>query len=116
LGRNAEIQRRNNDHAAEDNTNAHAVASLSSTVMILTNSALVTLAVAAHLAFQSFQSTPVMGWNSYNQMSCRPTTDKITSTINSLASRGFVAVSCNFFQIDGGRASRDGQHNATNGL
>jgi alpha-galactosidase len=83
--------------------------------MIWTNSFLVSLAGASHVAAQSFQQTPVMGWNSYNQMSCSPNTEKITKTINSLASRGFVEAGYKFFQIDCGWASRDGKRNATSG-
>ncbi|KNG47964.1 carbohydrate-binding module family 35 protein [Stemphylium lycopersici] len=83
--------------------------------MIWTNSFLVTLAGASHVAAQSFQQTPVMGWNSYNQMSCSPTSAKITTTINSLASRGFVDAGYKFFQIDCGWVSRDGQRNSTSG-
>ncbi|KAI8201598.1 putative alpha-galactosidase D [Colletotrichum sp. SAR 10_65] len=66
-------------------------------------------------ASQSFQSTPVMGWNSYNQVSCSPNHDKIEAAINSLASRGFVDAGYKFFQIDCGWASRDGQRNDTSG-
>ncbi|RYO65211.1 hypothetical protein AA0113_g5320 [Alternaria arborescens] len=83
--------------------------------MMWTNSVLVTLAGVTHVASQSFQQTPVMGWNSYNQMSCSPNTQKITTTINSLASRGFVDAGYKFFQIDCGWASRDGQRNTTSG-
>ncbi|EMD68361.1 carbohydrate-binding module family 35 protein [Bipolaris sorokiniana ND90Pr] len=83
--------------------------------MIWTNSFLLSLAGASHVAAQSFQQTPVMGWNSYNQMSCSPNAQKITTTINALASRGFVAAGYKFFQIDCGWASRDGQRSSTNG-
>ncbi|EUC32766.1 carbohydrate-binding module family 35 protein [Bipolaris victoriae FI3] len=83
--------------------------------MIWTNSFLLSLAGASHVAAQSFQQTPVMGWNSYNQMSCSPNAQKITTTINALASRGFVAAGYKYFQIDCGWASRDGQRNSTNG-
>ncbi|KAF5847070.1 hypothetical protein GGP41_003424 [Bipolaris sorokiniana] len=83
--------------------------------MIWTNSFLLSLAGASHVAAQSFQQTPVMGWNSYNQMSCSPNAQKITTTINALTSRGFVAAGYKFFQIDCGWASRDGQRNSTNG-
>jgi alpha-galactosidase len=76
---------------------------------------LVAIAGAAPAAAQSFQLTPVMGWNSYNEMSCSPDNDKITTTINSLASRGFVNAGYKFFQIDCGWASRDTQRNATTG-
>ncbi|KAI0543514.1 alfa-D-galactopyranosidase/beta-L arabinopyranosidase [Xylaria curta] len=64
---------------------------------------------------QGFQSTPVMGWNSYNQMACSPNDAKITAAINSLAERGFVDAGYKFFQVDCGWASRDAQRNATNG-
>jgi alpha-galactosidase len=80
-----------------------------------TNYAIVALAGATHVASLSFQSTPVMGYNSYNQMSCSPNTQKITNSINALASRGFVDAGYKFFQIDCGWASRDGQRNSSNG-
>ncbi|KAF9875165.1 hypothetical protein CkaCkLH20_07431 [Colletotrichum karsti] len=67
------------------------------------------------VACQSFQSTPVMGWNSYNQVACSPTHDGITAAINAMASRGFVDAGYNYFQVDCGWASRDGQRNATSG-
>lgn len=70
---------------------------------------------ASLAASQSFQSTPVMGWNSYNQVSCSPTNAGITAAINSLADQGFVTAGYKYFQIDCGWASRDGQRNATSG-
>ncbi|OHF02904.1 hypothetical protein CORC01_01662 [Colletotrichum orchidophilum] len=70
---------------------------------------------ASLAAGQSFQSTPVMGWNSYNQVSCSPTNAVITAAINSLSDRGFIAAGYKYFQIDCGWASRDGQRNATSG-
>ncbi|KAK6063180.1 hypothetical protein SCUP234_11126 [Seiridium cupressi] len=73
------------------------------------------LGVASLVASQSFQSTPVMGWNSYNQVSCNPTNDQITAVINSLAEKGFVDAGYKYFQIDCGWASRDGERNATSG-
>jgi alpha-galactosidase len=69
----------------------------------------------SYVAAQPFQSTPVMGWNSYNQLSCSPNNAKITTQIDSLASRGFVSAGYKYFQIDCGWASRDGQRNATTG-
>ncbi|TDZ30466.1 putative alpha-galactosidase D [Colletotrichum spinosum] len=77
--------------------------------------ALLGLWAATLAASQSFQSTPVMGWNSYNPYSCSPTHDLITTTINSLADRGFVEAGYKFFQIDCGWASRDGLRNDTSG-
>lgn len=83
--------------------------------MVFSNSALVALAGISHVTAQSFQSTPVMGWNSYNQVACSPNAEIITTAINSLASRGFVTAGYNFFTVDCGWASRDGQRNATSG-
>jgi len=83
--------------------------------MVGPNLALLSLSSAALVTAQSFQSTPVLGWNSYNQVSCSPTQDGITKTINALADRGFVNAGYNYFQIDCGWASRDGQRNASSG-
>lgn len=82
---------------------------------MLTNSLLLTLAGVTPALSQGFQKTPVMGYNSYNQMSCSPTDAKITTQINAMASRGFVGAGYNFFQIDCGWASRDGQRNSSSG-
>ncbi|KAI0403484.1 alfa-D-galactopyranosidase/beta-L arabinopyranosidase [Xylaria palmicola] len=84
--------------------------------MRISNYALVALASGAHLAAaQQFQSTPVMGWNSYNQMACSPNEAKITEAIHALTERGFVDAGYVFFQLDCGWASRDGRRNATTG-
>src|SRR5690349_23733936 len=83
--------------------------------MVYSNIVLLSLSGAAVAAAQSFQTTPVLGWNSYNQMSCSPNQDKITKTINALADRGFVTAGYKYFQIDCGWASRDGQRNASSG-
>ena len=60
-------------------------------------------------------STPIMGYNSYNQVACSPTEAQITTAINALASDGYLAAGYQFFQVDCGWASRDGQRNATTG-
>lgn len=83
--------------------------------MVGSNIALLSLSGAALVAAQSFQLTPIMGWNSYNWVACSPTQAGIEKTINSLASRGFVDAGYNFFQIDCGWASHDGKRNASNG-
>ncbi|KAI0490187.1 alfa-D-galactopyranosidase/beta-L arabinopyranosidase [Xylaria cf. heliscus] len=84
--------------------------------MRILNYTFVGLAGGAYLAMaQQFQSTPVMGWNSYNQMACSPNEAKITAAINSLTARGFVDAGYKFFQVDCGWASRDAQRNATTG-
>lgn len=70
---------------------------------------------SSQVAAQSFQATPVMGWNSYNQMSCNPNEEKINTTIHALADRGFVAAGYQYFQIDCGWTSRDTRRNTTSG-
>ena len=60
-------------------------------------------------------STPIMGYNSYNQVACSPTEAQITTAINALASEGYPAAGYQFFQVDCGWASRDGMRNATTG-
>ncbi|KAJ4244556.1 hypothetical protein NW762_014411 [Fusarium torreyae] len=74
------------------------------------------VAATAPLAFgQSFQSTPVMGWNSYNQFSCSPNNKSIAETIEALSKRGFVDAGYKFFQIDCGWASRDTKRDPNTG-
>ena len=60
-------------------------------------------------------STPIMGYNSYNQVACSPTEAQITTAINALASGGYLSAGYQFFQADCGWASRDGARNATTG-
>ncbi|KAF4126531.1 alpha-galactosidase [Geosmithia morbida] len=62
---------------------------------------------------KSFQSTPVMGWNSYNQVACSPNDSVIASAISSLADRGFVDAGYRYLQVDCGWASRDQQRNSS---
>ncbi|KAF5698417.1 hypothetical protein FGLOB1_12067 [Fusarium globosum] len=78
-------------------------------------SILVVAAIPSLASGQSFQSTPIMGWNSYNQVSCSPTNKTITTAIEALSSRGFVNAGYKFFQIDCGWASRDAQRDPTTG-
>ena len=82
--------------------------------MRITRYTLIALVSGTNLAVaQQFQSTPVLGWNSYNQLACSPNELSITEAINSLADRGFVNAGYNFFQLDCGWASRDGPRTAT---
>ena len=83
--------------------------------MSWTNHAILALAGVAHATAQSFQNTPIMGWNSYNPLSCSPNSAKITAAIDGLANGGFVTAGYKYFQIDCGWASRDGQRNSSNG-
>ncbi|KAJ3497471.1 hypothetical protein NLG97_g1875 [Lecanicillium saksenae] len=63
----------------------------------------------------TFQSTPVMGWNSYNAMGCTPNEQGIIDTINALSSNGFVNAGYKFFQIDCGWAAHDLERNSSSG-
>ncbi|KAI0973762.1 alfa-D-galactopyranosidase/beta-L arabinopyranosidase [Xylaria arbuscula] len=84
--------------------------------MRTSNHVFITLVGSAFMVVaQQFQSTPVMGWNSYNQMACSPNETLITKAINVLEERGFVDAGYKFFQVDCGWASRDGQRNVTTG-
>ena len=64
---------------------------------------------------QGIVTTPIMGYNSYNQVACSPSETQITAAINAMASRGFLAAGYKYFQIDCGWASRDNTRNATTG-
>ncbi|KAF5572803.1 alpha-n-acetylgalactosaminidase precursor [Fusarium pseudocircinatum] len=78
-------------------------------------SILAVAAIPSLASGQSFQSTPVMGWNSYNQVSCSPNNKTIATAIEALSSRGFVDAGYKFFQIDCGWASRDAKRDSTTG-
>lgn len=73
------------------------------------------LLVAATALYAEAQQVPVMGYNSYNQLSCSPNETIITTAINALSDRGFTALGYKYFQIDCGWASRDTARNTTTG-
>ncbi|KAJ6779726.1 hypothetical protein PWT90_02069 [Aphanocladium album] len=73
------------------------------------------VAAPALASAASFQSTPVMGWNSYNAMGCTPTEHTIIDTINALSNYGFVSAGYKFFQIDCGWAAHDLERNSSSG-
>ncbi|SPO37056.1 related to Alpha-N-acetylgalactosaminidase precursor [Pseudozyma flocculosa] len=47
-------------------------------------------------------STPIMGYNTYNDVACSPNATYVSSTIDALVSRGFRDAGYTFFQIDCG--------------
>lgn len=49
-----------------------------------------------------FGNTPVMGFNTYNDVQCSPNTTYVQDTINSLAAKGFAGLGYRYFQIDCG--------------
>lgn len=82
--------------------------------MLIKQTALVVLATH-HAVVGAFGTTPVMGYNSYNQVACSPNETQITAAINAMANRGFLAAGYKYFQIDCGWAARDNTRNATTG-
>ncbi|KAL5326260.1 hypothetical protein ACEPPN_007398 [Leptodophora sp. 'Broadleaf-Isolate-01'] len=48
------------------------------------------------------QQTPIMGYNSYNDVACSPNETMIHNTIQSMSDKGFLGLGYNFFQIDCG--------------
>lgn len=48
------------------------------------------------------QLTPILGYNSYNDVACSPNETLIHSTIQSMSDKGFLGLGYNFFQIDCG--------------
>ncbi|KAI9714798.1 MAG: hypothetical protein M1820_000087 [Bogoriella megaspora] len=73
------------------------------------------LLAAYHSITYAFQSTPVLGYNSYNQVSCSPSESQMTSAINAMANRGFLAAGYKYIQVDCGWAARDNSRNASTG-
>ncbi|KAF2763472.1 glycoside hydrolase [Pseudovirgaria hyperparasitica] len=70
---------------------------------------------ATRISAQTFGATPLMGYNSYNQLGCTPTSSTMESAINALSSRGFVAAGYTYFQIDCGWSASDGARNSSSG-
>lgn len=52
--------------------------------------------------------TPVMGYNSYNDVACSPTEARMSSTIDAMVRRGLRDAGYRFFQIDCGWQSPNG--------
>nr|POE92400.1 putative alpha-galactosidase d [Quercus suber] len=60
-----------------------------------------------------FGRTPIMGFNTYNDVGCSPNESYVTSTIDGLASKGFQALGYKYFQIDCGWQGYDRQSNGS---
>lgn len=70
---------------------------------LLRFSLLVVSLTASSLALDNgFGRTPILGYNSYNDVACSPNETQITATINALSSKGLTALGFNYFQIDCG--------------
>nr|POE48862.1 putative alpha-galactosidase d [Quercus suber] len=79
-----------------------------------TISSVLTLLLSGCLALDNgFGRTPVMGFNTYNDVGCSPNETYVTSTINGLASKGFAALGYKYFQIDCGWQGYDRQSNGS---
>ncbi|KAH7099565.1 glycoside hydrolase superfamily [Auriculariales sp. MPI-PUGE-AT-0066] len=65
-------------------------------------------AALAALALASLSDAkPTLGYNTYNDIACSPTAAYMSSTIDALVSKGFLAAGYNLFQIDCGWQSTD---------
>lgn len=60
--------------------------------------------------------TPGMGFNTYNQVSCTPTEAKSHTTMDIMASQGYLAAGYNFFQIDCGWVAKSSTRDASGNL
>ncbi|KAJ1017733.1 hypothetical protein NDA16_005052 [Ustilago loliicola] len=60
--------------------------------------------------------TPGMGFNTYNQVSCSPTEAKSHTTMDIVASQGYLAAGYNFFQIDCGWVAKSDTRDAAGNL
>ncbi|KAJ9474869.1 Alpha-galactosidase [Pseudozyma hubeiensis] len=67
---------------------------------------------------QSTSALPVpgMGFNTYNQVSCSPTEAKSHTTMDLMASQGYLAAGYNFFQVDCGWVSRTSSRDSSGNL
>lgn len=83
--------------------------------MALIRPIVLALAWTFYVAAQGFGKTPVMGYNSYNQLACSPNESTMTAAINAMVDRGFLAAGYNYFTVDCGWSARDGQRNASTG-
>ncbi|EST09180.1 Glycoside hydrolase, clan GH-D [Kalmanozyma brasiliensis GHG001] len=82
-------------------------------------SASATALPSSHLAERqstSAQPTPGMGFNTYNAYACSPSEATSRTTIDRLKSDGYLAAGYNFFQVDCGWVSRDGERDASGNL
>jgi alpha-galactosidase len=62
------------------------------------------------------EAKPLLGYNSYNDIACSPNATYLSSTIDALVSKGFLAVGYKIFQIDCGWQSTDLQRDANGAL
>jgi alpha-galactosidase len=72
------------------------------------------LLVGSALALDNgFGRTPVMGFNTYNDVGCSPNQTHIYNTMDALIEKGFLAAGYNFFQVDCGWQGYDRQANGS---
>jgi alpha-galactosidase len=62
------------------------------------------VATAVHALDDGFGRTPVMGYNSYNAIGCTINETWVESSLQTLASRGFLEAGYKFWQLDCGWA------------
>lgn len=71
------------------------------------------LAAVAHALDNGFGRTPIMGFNTYNDVGCSPNQSHVQNTINSFASKGFGTVGYKYFQVDCGWQGYQRQSNGS---
>lgn len=70
-------------------------------------SALALIPLLASAENNGFGRTPIMGYNTYNDVACSPNQTYVTDTIDSLHNRGLIASGYKMFQV---RQSPDDVH------
>jgi alpha-galactosidase len=60
-----------------------------------------------------FGRTPVMGFNTYNDVGCSPNQTHIYKTMDALVERGFLDAGYKYFQVDCGWQGYDRQQNGS---
>lgn len=86
---------------------AHPSPSMYSTALCLA------LSAGAVALDNGFGRTPVMGYNSYNDVGCSPNSTQITATINAMAAKGLPGLGYEYFQDDCGWQGYERQKNGS---
>ena len=71
------------------------------------------LAGTAQALDNGFGRTPVMGFNTYNDVGCSPNQSYVQTTINSFSNKGFGALGYKYFQVDCGWQGYQRQSNGS---
>lgn len=75
--------------------------------------ATILLASGALALDNGFGRTPVMGFNTYNDVGCSPNQTHVYKTMDALVEKGFLDAGYTFFQVDCGWQGYDRQENGS---